>query len=51
MVIISVLFGAVAMYDWRGTFSVHDEKQLLILFFSVRVGSWFHARGAAVEQW
>ena len=23
-------------YDWRGTFSVLDEKQLLILFFSVQ---------------
>ena len=29
------------MYDWRGTFSVFGEKQLLILFFSVQsaVGS------------
>ena len=37
-----------SMYDWRGTFSVLDEKQLLILFFSVQsaVGSTL-----AVQQW
>ena len=36
------------MCDWRGTFSVLDEKQLLILFFSVQsaVGSTL-----AVQQW
>jgi len=47
MVIISWVIRS-SMYDWRGTFSVLGEKQLLILFFSVQSAA---GSTLAVQQW